>query len=179
MMNMATFDVCSNLQVIAGKMGILEGADSYGSVGGFYVDGEFMIGAKNRQFAYDDVYQSSLNVLLDQDCQTYVYAMDSDLPLLWEYDYGKGRFVIMNQTMTGKSAEVSCQQHIVCWMISVYIRLSMRRHFIWMISRLRFHQAMANISNRNMEWISVISIRMYGGKTYWTGKINMELCIPV
>lgn len=32
MMNMATFDVCSNLQVIAGKMGILEGADSYGSV---------------------------------------------------------------------------------------------------------------------------------------------------
>lgn len=104
MMNMATFDVCSNLQVIAGKMGILEGADSYGSVGGFYVDEEFMIGAKNRQFAYDDVYQSSLNVLLDQDCQTYVYAMDSDLPLLWEYDYGKGRFVIMNQTMTGKSA---------------------------------------------------------------------------
>ena len=46
MMNMATFDVCSNLQVIAGKMGILEGADSYGSVSGFYVDEEFMIGAK-------------------------------------------------------------------------------------------------------------------------------------
>lgn len=103
MMNMVTYDVTTNLSVISGKMGILEGGDAYVPVSGFSVADGFMVGGGKRDFIYDDTYYSNLNVLLDDQCTVYVRAVGSGLPLLWECPYGEGKFVVFNQTLTGKA----------------------------------------------------------------------------
>lgn len=104
MMNMATYDTTANFHVLSGKMGIVEGGDSYMESGGFYVDENFMIGAKDREFRFEEAYKASLKVLLSKECSVYMNSLDYDLPLLWECDYGDGKFVVMNQTLTGKAA---------------------------------------------------------------------------
>lgn len=103
MMNTATYDVSTNLSVISGKMGILEGGGEYAAINGFEVADGFMIGGDGRKFRYEDEYWSNLNVLLDGHCTVYVKALDSGLPLLWEREYGDGKFVVFNQTLTGKA----------------------------------------------------------------------------
>lgn len=103
MMNTATYDVSMNLTVTSGKMGILEGGDAYVAIDGFEVADGFMIGGDGRAFHYEDEYWSNLNVLLDERCMVYVRALDSGLPLLWECGYGDGKFVVLNQTLTGKA----------------------------------------------------------------------------
>ena len=102
LMNMVTYDITPNFQVTAGKLGILEGGSSYASASGFYVEEDFMIGAKDREFHFEETYESSLNVLLKDSCRAYVYALENDLPLLWECDYGEGTFVVLNQALSGK-----------------------------------------------------------------------------
>lgn len=104
MMNLSTYDVSSNMSVIAGKMGILEGGDDYVSASGCTVDEDFMIGAGKRSFSYGGEYWSSLNVLLDSQCSVYVRVLETGLPLLWERSFGEGKFVVMNQSLTGKEA---------------------------------------------------------------------------
>lgn len=103
LMNTATYDVSTNLSVILGKIGILEGGDAYAPIRGFRVADGFMIGGNDRRFQYEDEYWSNLNVLLDGRCTVYVQALDSGLPLLWECNYGDGRFIVINQTLTGKA----------------------------------------------------------------------------
>lgn len=103
MMNTATYDVSMNLTVTSGKMGIREGGDSYVAIGGFETADGFMIGGDGRAFRYGEEYWSNLNVLLDERCTVYVRALDSGLPLLWECGYGDGKFVVFNQTLTGKA----------------------------------------------------------------------------
>lgn len=102
LMNMVTYDITPNFQVVANKMGILEGGNSYAPTSGFWVDEDFMIGAAEREFAFGETYESSLRVLLKDSCKTYVYALENDLPLLWEYNYGEGKFVVFNQALSGK-----------------------------------------------------------------------------
>ena len=104
MMNLSTYDASSNLSVIASKIGILEGGDDYVAASGCIVDEDFMIGAGGRSFPYGGVYWSSLNVLLDHQCRIYIRALENDLPLLWERGFGAGKFVVMNQSLTGKEA---------------------------------------------------------------------------
>lgn len=104
MMNLSTYDVSSNLSVIASKIGILEGGDDYVAASGCIVDEDFMIGAGERSFPYGGVYWSSLNVLLDNQCRICISALEDDLPLLWERDFGAGKFVVMNQSLIGKEA---------------------------------------------------------------------------
>lgn len=104
MLNLSTYDVSANLGVIASKMGILEGGDDYVAASGCIVDENFMVGAGERSFPYGGEYWSSLNVLLDNQCRVYIRSMEDDLPLLWERDFGEGKFVVMNQSLIGKEA---------------------------------------------------------------------------
>ena len=101
-MNTSTFELNYAFKLIAGKMGIQEGGESYSSVSGFRILDDFMIGAENRDFLFDESYLSSIEVLLKPEAKIYVEASNSKLPLLWEMDYGKGKFIITNQALNGK-----------------------------------------------------------------------------
>lgn len=101
-MNTATFDLTHSFDLLAGKMGILEGGEGYRSINGFKVKEGFMIGGDNREFLFEEASNANIEVLLKPETQVYVQAADSNLPLLWTAEYGKGKFVITNQTLTGK-----------------------------------------------------------------------------
>lgn len=104
MMNMVTFENVPNLEILSDKMGIVEGGKEYVPISGIVVDDEFMIGAARESFLYEEEYWSNLNVLLDEECKVYVRDVKTQLPLLWEKDYGEGKFVITNQVLMGKIA---------------------------------------------------------------------------
>lgn len=101
-MNTATFDINASFDLMAGKMGILEGGDNYRNIDGFRVSEGFMIGAEREAFLFDAPTFSNMEVLLKPEAEVYIQASDSELPLLWTMDYGEGKFIIMNQTLTGK-----------------------------------------------------------------------------
>lgn len=119
-MNLSTYDIGSGLNLIKGKLGILEGATEYTEVPGLQVDPNFMIGA-NRQFFFDESYAFSLNVLLQDTATAYIWDTRSNYPLLWENPYGKGSFVTMNMALSGKVARgFWCSAYSLLDDISVY-----------------------------------------------------------
>lgn len=101
MMNTATYEPNSSLFVLAGKMGIVDGGNDYMTVGGYEIQEGFMIGGE-RYFAYDAPMDTSLNVQADAGCRVGIYADNGSTPLLWERDYGSGKFVVINQTLSGR-----------------------------------------------------------------------------
>ena len=104
MMNLQTYYADENFRVMSEKFGIIEGGNTYAAVSGLDVADDFMIGASLQDFYFDESYEFSFKVLLDDKCTTYIRSVDSGLPLLWECPYGEGSFVVMNQALTGKAA---------------------------------------------------------------------------
>lgn len=104
MMNVQTYYTDENFQVMSEKLGIIEGGNAYAAVSGLDVADEFMVGAALRDFYFEEAYEFSHKVLLDEKCTTYIRSVDSGLPILWKCPYGKGSFVVMNQALTGKVA---------------------------------------------------------------------------
>ncbi len=102
LMNVSTYETSSNFQLLSGKMGIAEGGKEYTAVSGIRVDDNFMIGAKNREFLYDETYVANIEVFLNDQCKVYIESVDNGLPILWEKKYGDGKFVVMNQALVGK-----------------------------------------------------------------------------
>lgn len=102
MMNTNTYELNNYFLIIARKMGVIDTGDSFVGVGGFKVLDDFMIGG-NREFHYDEVSEIAINVQLNDDCHVYMESTENNIPLLWECPYGKGKFVTMNQSITGKS----------------------------------------------------------------------------
>ena len=83
------------VQLIAGKLGILEFGDSYANVPDITFTPGFLLGGE-EVFAITDPYESAMQVQLDTDCQVYGTTGDGRVPILWSREYGKGKFVVTN-----------------------------------------------------------------------------------
>lgn len=103
LMNTGTFQNDVYFQVLGVKAGILNtGKLRYSTVSGFKILNEFMMNGQDREFWYDQPTETSLNVSLMPECRIYLEDIVSGVPLLWEHNYGQGKFVMMNQVILGK-----------------------------------------------------------------------------
>lgn len=80
------------------KFGIVESDAGYALVDNIYVTEDFMIGG-GRSYEITDGWDSALIVRVEESEETKVYACTGDerqIPLVWESQYGKGKFVLDN-----------------------------------------------------------------------------------
>ncbi|SCP98698.1 DUF2194 domain-containing protein [Anaerobium acetethylicum] len=101
LMNTDTYEPNSYFQILSGKMGISEGGNGFTTVSKIHVEDGFMIGG-GRDFDFGESTGYAIVVQLDDECKVLVDSADSGVPLLWEREYGEGRFVVMNMGETGK-----------------------------------------------------------------------------
>ena len=83
------------LNLVAGRMGILEiGYDMY-TVRGLRFCSDFMLGGQGRDYAIDDPFDSSNTVTLTDDCIVHLVSADErEAPIIWEYRHGEGTVVV-------------------------------------------------------------------------------------
>lgn len=81
--------------LIMGRMGIREiGYDQY-EVAGLRFCSDFMLGGQEKDFEITDSFESSSMVALFDDCIVHMVSADQrELPIIWEYSFGKGRVVV-------------------------------------------------------------------------------------
>ena len=101
LMNTDTFELNSGFHVLSGKMGISDGGNGFTTVTKIHIEDGFMIGG-GRDFDFGKSTGYAIVVQLDDECKVLVDSADSGVPLLWEREYGEGRFVVMNMSETGK-----------------------------------------------------------------------------
>jgi hypothetical protein len=83
--------------VVESKLGIIDSSYENSVVDNIYVEKDFMIGG-GRGFEIDDGYDSARALRLDEK-KVKIHAHTDDsrkLPLIWEADWGKGKFVVCN-----------------------------------------------------------------------------------
>lgn len=88
---------------IENRIGIEESYE-YSLVDEIYVDGDFMIGG-DKAYVVTDAYESARTVQLNPKT-TRVHARVKDasgVPVIWETDYGEGKFVVNNFGMCDKA----------------------------------------------------------------------------
>lgn len=95
LMSAYTFKTGRYFHLLSGKLGIIDGGNDFATYSGIEVKDGFMIGG-GRSFHYESDWDSSLNVILDDSCQVYLKAANNTTPILWEKDYGDGKFVVVN-----------------------------------------------------------------------------------
>lgn len=79
-------------------MGIREssGEERY-RVEGLRLKRDFMIGGLKKDFLISTPFNSSNNVILDDNCEVYLTSADeAEVPLIWKYTYGEGDVVSVN-----------------------------------------------------------------------------------
>lgn len=90
-----TLDISSRADYLLRKTGVVY-AGEYSVVDSVYADKDFMLGG-GKPYVVGDAFDSSRNVQLDDDTQAFSWIGDeTGNPLVWEKDYGKGRFVVAN-----------------------------------------------------------------------------------
>ena len=98
-----TIDKNAYSSAIENRIGI-EASYGYSLVDSIYVDKDFMIGG-GKAYGVTDAYESARTVQLNPKT-TRVYAREGDkngVPLIWEADYGDGKFVVNNFGMCDKA----------------------------------------------------------------------------
>ena len=99
----ATLDPTVVFRSIASKLGIVDGGVGYTSVVGLKIQDNFMVGAAGFEYAWEEPSASVLDVRLDAACTVHVASNGANaVPMLWERNYGKGRFVVNNHGMCEK-----------------------------------------------------------------------------
>ncbi len=84
------------VSLIEQKLGILSSGYEEVLVNSIYFDREFLIGG-GKAYKITDAYESAWAVELSERAKAYAWADDpSGVPLIWESDYGKGKFVVDN-----------------------------------------------------------------------------------
>lgn len=84
------------VSVIEQKLGIASSGYTDAMVNSIYFDKDFLIGG-GQAYEITDGYESAWAVELTQRAKVYAWADDpSGIPLIWENDYGKGKFVVDN-----------------------------------------------------------------------------------
>lgn len=78
------------------KLGIISSGYENTLVDSIYFEPDFILGG-GQAYAITDPYESAWAVALNEKAQVYASAVDEKgLPLIWENDYGKGKFVVDN-----------------------------------------------------------------------------------
>ena len=85
----------NELNVISPSIGIIESGYEYSMVDTFFPDKDFMLGG-GKVYNIIDGYESSLTVGLSDKCNIYATTADGSVPIIWEKDYKKGKFVVCN-----------------------------------------------------------------------------------
>lgn len=103
MMNTGTFVIDHYFGILGSKIGIVNTDNLYYSeVSGMDITDGFMINGQEKDFYYDEPTLTAMDISLRTQCNVYIKDVISEVPLLWENNYGKGKFVIINQVLTGK-----------------------------------------------------------------------------
>ncbi len=85
------------LEVIYPKLGIQYGELTYGNQTGLRFETDLLPGAKGLEFGMEAIDGNGLVLRLTEDCRQHIVSLDEkQIPLLWERDFGKGRFVVYN-----------------------------------------------------------------------------------
>lgn len=84
------------------KLGVVSAEYAYARVDEFVSEPDFMLGSQIT-YPITDAYESSIKVILDDECKVYAHTGDGKVPLVWTRDYNKGRFVVCNFGYTEKS----------------------------------------------------------------------------
>ncbi len=98
-----TIDKNAHSSAIENKIGI-EASYGYSYLESIYINKDFMIGG-GKSFKVTDAYESARTVQLNPKTTT-VHASINDadgVPLIWEADYGAGKFVVNNFGMCDKA----------------------------------------------------------------------------
>ncbi len=98
-----TLDKNAYSSAVENKIGV-EASFGYSLVDSIYINEDFMLGG-GRAFAVPDAYESARTVELNPKT-TKVHASigkKGGVPLVWEADYGKGKFVVNNFGMCDKA----------------------------------------------------------------------------
>ena len=84
------------VSLIEQKLGIVSSGYTDAMVNSIYFDSEFLVGG-GKAYKVTDGYESAWAVELSQRARVYAWADDtSGVPLIWEADYGNGKFVVDN-----------------------------------------------------------------------------------
>ena len=103
MMNTGTFESNEYFYLLANKIGVININDlRFVETSGMKIANGFMINGKDLVIPYEQKTNSTLSVALIPECRVGIEDMITGYPLLWEVDYGKGKFVISNQVVYGK-----------------------------------------------------------------------------
>jgi hypothetical protein len=90
-------DPSQSFSAIYRKMGILSKNDEFVMVKGVEFISDLFPGANGISIGMDFFVHNSIPIQLEDDCRVHLISADEyALPLLWEYDYGQGRFVVIN-----------------------------------------------------------------------------------
>lgn len=86
-----------SLQVVSGELGIRENSYEYTIVESLRFTSDIMLGGVDKEYRITDPFESSMTVILDEDCTVHMTAGgERALPLLWETGRGEGKIVVMN-----------------------------------------------------------------------------------
>ncbi|WP_273449639.1 DUF2194 domain-containing protein [Streptococcus ferus] len=91
------------LAPIEQKLGIVTSGYTNTQVNSIFIDNEFMIGG-NRDYVIDEAFDSARAITLSKDSKIHAWTGDEKkTPLIWEREYGKGKFVIDNFGLYNKA----------------------------------------------------------------------------
>lgn len=79
------------------KLGILDYGD-YKTITEYSFIGDLIPGSKGLTFSNVDFEDAAIAFMLEGNCKVYVETIESHIPLIWSYDYGRGRSVVCNLT---------------------------------------------------------------------------------
>lgn len=103
LMSTGTFQGDAYYELLAAKAGVLNATKTnFVEVSGMSILNDFMLNSGDREFWYDEPTITAMDVSLTSDCTVYIKDVASSVPLLWEQNYGEGKFVMMNQVLIGK-----------------------------------------------------------------------------
>ena len=91
------------VSMIEQKLGIISSGYQNAEVSSIYFEKDFLIGG-GRSYMITDPFDSAWKVHLDETARVYARIGDENgMPLIWERNYGKGKFVIDNFGLTEKA----------------------------------------------------------------------------
>ena len=91
------------VSMIEQKLGIISSGYQNVEVSSIYFEKDFLIGG-GRSYMITDPFDSAWEVQLDETARVYARIGDENgMPLIWERNYGKGKFVIDNFGLTEKA----------------------------------------------------------------------------
>ena len=96
------------VSLIEQKLGIISSGYENTEVDSIYFDKDFLIGG-GQAYTIMDPYDSAWEVELAETARVYARVGDqSGTPVIWEEDYGKGRFVVIILDYMKKRSEALC-----------------------------------------------------------------------